>query len=139
MILNPFSLRLGPRLFTFVDRMAIDSPIEHQAVQTLIAEALMVSQQDAMCAALGVTETEAIPNFGLGVYENGTRVGIYLMAANRYISGPWEDVIDWVQTSNDPATIHGRHMPMFLGLDADTEKELAAETAWWCLTNRWGA
>lgn len=136
MIVQPFDVNVqGPKRFRFVDRMAIDSPVEQQQVQLAITEQLMLAQQDAMCAALGITELEAIPNFGFAVYDDDVRVGVYLLAANQYVSGPWVDVVDWVQTNNDDAIIHGRHMPSFEGLSVEDEQELAMETTWHFLHN----
>lgn len=130
MIINPFEVSLDLRTFTFVDRLSIDSVAEQDAVQQAIIKQLAAAQQDAMCAALGLPELEVIPNFSFGVYEGGSRVGIYMMAANQYISGPWADLVDWKVISSDPAILCGRHMPGFDRLSIEDEQSLSAETTW---------
>lgn len=137
MILDSFDVRVRPgRTFQFVDRGAIDSDVERQAVELAIIEQLQSAQQDAMCLALGIAELETIPNFGFGVYENGNRIGIYLMASCDYLSGPWDDLVGWNETSDDPVTVNGRHMPGFSGLSAVDEQDLSAEATYHFLANR---
>jgi hypothetical protein len=137
MIVAPFNVRRGPKRYDFVDRAAIDSQAERDAVQAEIVAQLDASQQDAMCAALGIPGVAVVPNFGFAVYESGVRVGVYLMASNAYQSGPWADLMDWEETSpGAPIVLHGRHMPGFGGLSTADEQALSAEVTWHVLSKR---
>jgi hypothetical protein len=132
MIIKSFSVGQ----YSFVDRLLIDSGGEQSAVNSAIHAQLASAQQDAMCGALGVAELKPIPNFGFGVYDGATRIGVYLVASNDYISGPWADVTDWEVIGSDPIVLHGRHMPGFGGLPEGDEQALAADTTHYLLSEQ---
>lgn len=116
MIISPFDIRIRNKRYDFLDRISIDSASEEAEVNTAIIQQLQDSQQDAMCLALNIAEVEVpIPNFGFGVYDDGVRIGVYLMASCK-------------QITTSPLVVEARHMPGFSVLSQADEEELAAET-----------
>lgn len=136
MILQPFEVVSGGTTYRFLDAASIDSDVERAQIQTFMAAQLELSQQDAMCAALGIDEVCTVGNLGLGVYDGATLIGVLLVASLAYQSGPWADLTDWEVTNGDPAVFHARPMPGFpllsledsLALSVDAAHHLLAET-----------
>jgi hypothetical protein len=130
-IIEQFEVLLGERVFTFVDCNAIDSATEQEAAHRAVVDQYINAQQDATCIALELPEVTSIPNFSFCIYENGVRVGIYMMASNTYVSGAWPDL-----DAGDPLVLYGRHMPGFSDLSAEDEQLLSAEVTWYFLNNQ---
>lgn len=130
MIIQPFQVHSGTKNYDFIDRQAIDSDSERKIVQQFILMQLALMQDDAKCAALKIPEVTEFENLGFGVYDGATLIGVFLIAALAYQSGPWADLIDWQVTNpNDPAKFFARPMPGFLSLPEPAALDLSVDAA----------
>jgi hypothetical protein len=139
MILQTFNVTSRGNRYRFMDRQAIDSDAEREAIQQVMGIQLGAMQEDAMCAALGIAEVGAIGNLGFGVYDDrdDTLVGVFLVASLAYQSGPWADLVDWeVVNANAPAVFHARPMPGFPVLPLDDSLDLSTDGAHHLLARR---
>ncbi len=129
MILQPFTVQSRGKRYTFIDRLAIDSGAEQERIQQMMMLQVEMMQEDARCKALGINEAGAIGNLGFGVHDGAELVGVFMVAALDYRSGPWADLIDWEVVSGDPAIFHARPMPGFPSLDLADALELSTDAA----------
>ena len=128
MILKPFDVVSRGKLYTFIDRLAIDSDAERGLVEQVLLAQLDLMQDDAKCAALGIKETGKIGNLEFGVYDDSELVGAFLVTTLDYRSGPWADLVDWEITSNDPAVFYARPMPGFIALPLADALDLSIDS-----------
>jgi hypothetical protein len=136
-IVQSFDIRIRGTLYTIVDRRGIDSAADRDAIKSGIFEELRRHQQDAMCAALGIPEVgEGFDNVLLGVYKDGVLVGGFLLTTLGYQSGPWEDLVQWAETSSDPAVFNARPMPALHSLPDEEQNEVFAAINHHLLTGR---
>ena len=130
MILQPFDVTSQGKTYTFVDRLAIDSDAERERIQQFMLLQLELMQDDAKCAALGISEVGIMGNLGLGAYDGNELVGIFFVAALDYRSGPWADLTNWEVVSNDPAVFHARPMPGFPSLSLEASLDLSTDAVY---------
>ncbi len=136
MILQPFTVTSAGKDWRFVDSESLDSALEREQIQQFTIAQLDLMQQDATCAALGISEVGTIGNIALGVYDDATLSGVFLVAALDYQSGPWADLVDWEVTSGAPAVFHARTMPGFPLLTLEASLDLTVDAAHHLLSQR---
>jgi len=131
MIIQPFNVRSKSKLYSFVDRDALDSESEKARVNALHAAALAYVQTNALCENRGLADRGEIDNRVLAVFDPGQNlIGIWMLGCITYVSGPWEDLINW-QVTNPGADVILDAVPMsgILGMTEDDESEFASDTA----------
>ncbi len=134
MIIQPFMVNSLGKQYTFIDHMAIDSVTERDRVQQVMLVQIALFQDDAKCEALGIDPVGQIGTLGLGVYDGTELVGVFLVAALDYRSGPWADLVNWEVVNEDPAVFYARPMPGFPVLSLDEALDLSTDAAYHMLS-----
>ena len=136
MILQSFTVSSHGKRWEFVDSASLSSNVERYQIQQFVLSRLADMQDDAKCSAIGAIEFGPIGNVSLGVYESGALVGVFLIAALDYQSGPWANLDDWEVTEpNAPIVLHARPLPSFF-TNLDDSLTLSVDAAHHMLARR---
>lgn len=141
MILDPFVVVSKGKRWRFTDSLLLDSEAEKQEIGGVLQQMYLVSQTDALCEPCNdfVEPEKLIPDQVFAVHNEATGEldGVWLHAVIGYVSGPWVDVVDWVET--DPGAtcvLDCRVSPGLLLVPGADEAELATDAVLHFFTKR---
>lgn len=130
MVIKPFSVTSLGKVYTYVDRDALDSEAIKSQVHAMHGAALDFVQTAGLCVNRGLPDRGAFDNIVFAVFDASDLVGIWMLGCLVYVSGPWEDSTG-SKVIDPGADVSLEAVPMagLLGMAADVEATLAADTA----------